>query len=252
MLHYRSFLSYIAAMPRAATLGPLAELAQDQWGLLTRRQAHRAGVAAATMTRLIGDGVLVRVAGGVYRLAGAPLADHLELRAAWLQLAPDVPGWERSPAQGVVSHRSATSLYDVGDLPADVHEFTLPTRRQTRRPDVRLHVRAVPDAQLIELDGLPVTRPARIASDLLHDHEEPEAVAQIVVEATRRVLDYPGTFADALAPHAARFGLRRGDGVALLRWLYDLVGDPDTDQWMREARAHQTDDSTADARRGLR
>ncbi|MGH9268012.1 MAG: hypothetical protein ACRD0D_07535, partial [Acidimicrobiales bacterium] len=42
----------------------------------------------------------------------------------------------------------------------------------------------------------------------------------------------------ALAPHAARFGLRRGDGIALLRWLLDLVGDPDTPRWMEEARAH--------------
>ncbi|MGH2897095.1 MAG: type IV toxin-antitoxin system AbiEi family antitoxin domain-containing protein, partial [Solirubrobacteraceae bacterium] len=244
--------SYIAAVPRSTTLGPLAELAQDQWGLLTRRQASRAGIAAATMTRLIGDGVLERVAGGVYRLAGAPLADHLELRAAWLQLAPDVPGWERRPEQGVVSRRSAASLYDIGDLPADVHAFTLPVRRQTRRPDVRLHVRQIPDGQLAELTGLPVTRPARIASDLLHDHEEPEAVAQIVVEATRQALDDPGRIADALAPHAARFGLRRGDGIAMLRWLYDLVGDPESERWMREARAHKVNASTADALRASR
>jgi GH18 family chitinase len=61
------------------------------------------------------------------------------------------------------------------------------------------------------------------------------------------VYDYPGTFADALGPHAARFGLRRGDGLALLRWLLDLVGDPDTPRWMDEARDH-----TARASSGLR
>ena len=102
-------------MPRASTLGPLAELAQDQWGLLTRRQAYKAGVAPATLTRLISDSVLERVASGVYRLAGAPFPDHLELRAAWLQLAPDIPAWVRRPEQGVVSHRSAASLYGIGD-----------------------------------------------------------------------------------------------------------------------------------------
>jgi hypothetical protein len=36
---------------------------------------------------------LDRVAYGVYRLAGSPTPDHLQLRAAWLQLAPDVPAW---------------------------------------------------------------------------------------------------------------------------------------------------------------
>ncbi len=225
-------------MPRASTLGQLAELAQDQWGLLTRRQASKAGVSPATLTRLISGGVLERVASGVYRMAGAPVPDHLELRAAWLQLAPDMPEWVRGPEQGVVSHRSSASLYGIGDLPADVHEFTVPVRRQTRRPDVRLHVRDIARAELTDLRGLTVARPSRIASDLLYTHEAPEAVARIVVEATQHVYDYPGTFADALAPHAVRFGLRRGDGLSLLRWMYDLVGDPDTEEWMEEARAH--------------
>jgi len=64
-------------------------------------------------------------------------------------------------------------------------------------------------------------------------------VAQIIVEATHQAYDFPGTFADTLAQHAARFGLRRGDGVALLRWMYDLVGDPATDRWMMEVRTHR-------------
>jgi len=150
--------------------------------------------------------------------------------------APEVPAWERRPEQGVVSHRSAAALYGIGDLPADRHEFTLPRRRQSRRPDVRLHQRRLEDREWIWLRGLPVTRPARIADDLLRDYEGPEAVAQIAADAIRAAYDYPGTFAEALAPHASRFGLRRGDGLALLQWLLDLVGDPETPRWMSEAR----------------
>ncbi|HEY6797123.1 MAG TPA: type IV toxin-antitoxin system AbiEi family antitoxin domain-containing protein [Kineosporiaceae bacterium] len=238
MLHFRSEASYFAVVPRAATLTPLAELAQDQWGLVTRRQAYQAGTAPATLTRLISDGILERIASGVFRLAGAPIADHLELRAAWLQLAPDLPAWERDAQQGVVSHRSAASLYEIGDLPADVHEFSVPTRKQTRRRDVRLHVRGLGEGNVVDLRGLPVTRPSRVASDLLRDHEEPAAVARIIVDATHHVYDYPATFADALAPHASRFGLRRGDGLALLQRMYDLVGDAESERWMNEARAH--------------
>jgi hypothetical protein len=70
--------------------------------------------------------VLKRVAQGVYHLAGAPIPDHIGLRAAWLQLVPDVPAWERTPAEGVVSHRSAAAVFGLGHLPADRHEFTLP------------------------------------------------------------------------------------------------------------------------------
>lgn len=229
-------------MPQTSTVSKLAQIAEDQWGLVTRRQAEKAGVSPATLQRLSADGsVLERVAHGVYHLAGAPVPDHVPLRAAWLQLAPDTLAWQRTADQGVVSHRSATALYGLGHLPADQHEFTLPTRRQVRRPDVRVHRRELRDGEWIVLRGLLVTRPSRIASDLLADREDPEAVAQVVADALRGVNDYAGTFVGTLAPHAARLGLRRGDGVAVLRWLLDLVGDPETPRWMEEARAVVTD-----------
>ena len=226
-------------MVGSVTLSRIAEVTQDQWGLITRRQAELVGVPQTTMERLTVPGsVLERVAHGVYRMAGAPEPDHLGLRAAWLQLEPGVWAWERTPAQGVVSHRSAAALYRLGDLPADRHEFTLPSRKQTRRPDVRLHQRSLPARESVRLSGLPVTRPARIVSDLLDDHENPEGVAQIVADAIRGNYDHPGVFADSLAAEASRFGLRRGDGLGVMRWLLDLVGDPGTSRWLDEARAH--------------
>ncbi|MGH9223538.1 MAG: type IV toxin-antitoxin system AbiEi family antitoxin domain-containing protein [Acidimicrobiales bacterium] len=223
-------------MVRAPTVSRLAAIAEDQWGFVTRRQAERAGVSAATLDRITGgDGILERVAHGVYHLAGAPLPDHVALRAAWLQLEPNTLAWERRPDQGVVSHRSAGALYGLGHLPADSHDFTLPQRRQSRRPDVRLHRRRLRDSEWAVLHGLPVTRPPRIAADLLGDREDPEAVAHVVADAIRDAHDYPGDFADALAAYAARFGLRRGDGLALLRWLLDLTGDPEAGRWVAEA-----------------
>ncbi len=225
-------------MTRYSTLGRLSSLAEDQWGLVTRQQAELTGVSRATLQRLASEGVLERLTSGVYHLRGAPMPDHAELRAAWLQLAPAVPAWERTAEQGVVSHRSAAALYGLGDLPADRHEFTLPSRRQSRRPDVRLHQRRLEPGEWLTLRDLPATRSSRIAADLLDDREDTEAVARIVVVAIRAIYDYPGTFADELAPYAARYGLRRGDGLALLRWLLDLVGDPETPRWMQEARDH--------------
>jgi hypothetical protein len=179
------------------------------------------------------------VAQGVYRLAGAPIPDHMDLRGAWLQLAPEKRTWERIADEGVVSHRSAAALYDLGHLPADRHEFTVPRRRQSRRSDVRYHTRAMRPAEWITLRGLAVTRPSRTASDLLWDKEDPQAVAQLIADAIRRGYDCPGTFADVLAPHAARFGLGKGEGIALMRWLLDLVADGETAAWMDEARVHQ-------------
>ena len=86
--------------------------------------------------------------------------------------------------------------------------------------------------------GLPVTRPSRIASDLMREREDPEAIAQIVADSIRGAFDYPGTFADTLAPHAFRLGFRRDDGLALLNWFLDLAAAPDAKRWMDEARAH--------------
>lgn len=217
----------------------MAHIAQDQWGLITRQQALGAGVPSRTVVRLAkDDSTLRRVAHGVYQLIGAPEPDHLGLRAAWLQLAPAVPAWERTPTDGVVSHRSAADLYGLGHLPADVYEYTASGRRRARREDVRIHRRRLADAEWILLRGLPVTLPSRIASDLLYDGEEPASVGQVIVDSLRPVFDYPGAFADALAPHAARLGLRRGDGLGLLRWLLELVGDPEIAEWMRLAREH--------------
>ena len=224
-------------MKRNTTLDRIAEFAEEQWGLVTRRQLENAAIPATTLERITApDSLLERVAYGVYRLAGSPTPDHMELRAAWLQLVPDIPAWERTPAEGVVSHRSAAALYGVGHLPADRHEFTLSQRKQSRRRDVRLHRRPLADGEWIQLRGLPATRPARIASDLLYDHEDPGAVAQIIVDAIRPVFDYPGSFAVSLAPHAGRFGLRRDDGLSLFRWLLELVGDEETEKWTQEAR----------------
>jgi hypothetical protein len=216
-----------------------ADNTEEQWGLITRRQARDVGVFETSLDRLTGeDGILRRVGYGVYQLVGAPEPDHLDLRVAWLQLAPAVLAWQRDPADGVVSHRSAADLYGLGHLPADHHDFTVGRRHQSRQRNIRLHIRPLAEKEWIVLRGLPVTRPSRIASDLLYDHEDPAAVAQLIADSIREVHDYPGTFADSLAPHAFRFGLRRGDGLALLAWFLDLVGDRQTNLWMDQARAH--------------
>lgn len=224
-------------MPSTTTSDRLASLAQDQWGLLTRRQAQLAGIPATTLDRLTADpAVLERVAHGVYRLAGSPQPNNVELRAAWMQLAPAIPIWERTEKDGVVSHRSAAALYRLGELPADRHDFTLPSRRQTRRADVKFHIGRLNSAEWIRLSGILVTRPSRIAVDLIKEREDSEAVARLVAEAIRDAFDYPGAFAQELNYLSGRFGMPHGDGVVLLQWLLDLIDDRDKRRWLDEAR----------------
>jgi len=228
-------------MPRSSTLRTLGDLAEEQWGLFTRRQAERTGMAWSTLARMVADGAAERVAHGVYRLPGVPQTDNLDLRAAWLQLDPATPAWERGPETGVVSHRSAAALYGFGHLAAGIHEFTLPVRRQSRRSDVRMHRGDIHDDEWIALRGLPVTRPARIVVDLLIDREDSAAIGHVVADALREVRDYPGRIAEAIAPFAARHGLPRGDGVAMLEWLLGQTGDPDRVGWLEDARVSLAD-----------
>lgn len=215
------------------------ELAEDQWGLVTRRQVEARGVAWSTLSRMAGRGEVERVAHGVYRLRGAPPADQADLRAAWLQLAPSVPVWERNPAQGVVSHRSAARLYELGELPADVHEFTLPARRQSRRSDVRLHRRDIEADAVRDVGGLLVTRPARVVADLLADAADAEAVGRIAAESIAAGQEHPADLAGYLAPFAGRFHRADGDGPAVLSWLLDLAGVSPADRstWLGRAGA---------------
>lgn len=216
----------------------LSELSEEQWGLVTRRQAERLGVGWTSLSRLVDTDQLERVDRGVYRMRGATEPDHLRLRAAWLRLDPDTPAWERldDPNVAVVSHSSAAALYGVGDLRADVHEFTIPARRQSRRADIRIHRGVVQGPDRMLLRGLPVTRAGRIIADLLADHVDPLAIAQIVDEVLTHVYDYPGTVAEKIAPFAARFGLRAGDGIGVLDHMLRLSGNAQREVLLEEAR----------------
>lgn len=211
-------------VPSSATLQKMADLAAEQWGLLTRQQALDARIAPATLARMIGE-LLQPVARGVYHVAIAPIPDLLDLRAAYLQLAPEVPVWQRKGEHGVVSHRSAAAVYRLGHLPADTHQFTLPERRRVRRSDVRIYVDRLEEKPWVALSGLLVARPSRIVADLLRDEEDDEAVAQIAVDALRNGSDRPSAFVQELAPLARRLGFREGAGESVLRWLLELGGD---------------------------
>lgn len=223
-------------------LGRLGEIAASQWGLVTRRQADSVGIGPSAMERLVANSVLERVDRGVYRFAGAPPVLNEGLLAAWLQLAPDTLPGERTPNQGVVSHESAAVIWEVGDFPANRHEFTVATRRQSRRRDVCLYVRPGGlETDIVWRWGVFVTRPARTASDLLARWAVPEDVGVMVADSIHAGYEHPAAFAEALAPVAGNYPwLRPGDGLQCLAWLLEAGQATDRAQWMDAARAWLT------------
>jgi len=216
-------------MRQGAALRVLGEYAADQWGLVTAAQAKRLGVDSVTVSRLAEAGLLAHVARGVYAMPAAMASAHLDERAAWLRLAPDRPGWEREPLDkdgGVISHRSATAVHDLGDLVAESVEITVPRRRTTRDPGVWLRTGRLTKADVTRIDGLPVTTVDRTIVDLLADRTDGGHVGEVLAEAHRHNLVDLNKLARKVAPHAVAYGIHGGPdrGAKLISHLLDHVG----------------------------
>ncbi|MGW5456812.1 type IV toxin-antitoxin system AbiEi family antitoxin domain-containing protein [Nocardia sp. NPDC003979] len=207
----------------------LADLAEAQWGLFTSAQAVTAGVTAQQLKRLADAELIIRLRQGVYRLTGAPTNPEDPIRAEWLALAPGRQASARladGVPLGVVSHRSAALIQGLGDVDADVHEFTVPRRRSTRSPDVKFHVRELSPEDWHMVAGLPVTRPLRTVVDLAVARTDGGHLAGVVRDAILTEDITRDELASALRPYAHYYGFRVGAGEALVHDFIRQAGIP--------------------------
>jgi len=204
----------------------LADLAAEQWGLVTTAQARSVGVSPQAVARLTNHGALERMTHGVYRVTGAPPSPLDSLRAAWLALDPGRRASERlrDQAPAVVSHRSAAAIHGLGDLEADELEFTSAERKQTRRPDIRIHRGQVDAGEWAVVDGLPVTTVIRTVADLAAAHLDGGHLASVVRDALTRQQADDRQLVGVLRRHAHHYNARMGDGEALLSRLLQESG----------------------------
>lgn len=198
-------------MDALEALRVLAGVTAGQWGLVTTAQAAGRGVSRLYLSRLAEDGHLERVGRGVYRAVGVP-ADRFEpLRAAWLSIAPKVTA-ERRLGQpvpdAVVSGSAAAHLHGLGDLVPEPYEFTVPARRQTQRPELKLRVRHLPAEAVTVREGLPVTTVEQTVADLVEARTDLSLVAGLLADAAG--LDR-ACLAGLLTPLAARNGFSSGE-----------------------------------------
>jgi hypothetical protein len=217
----------IQVMSSAEALRVLAELSASQWGMVTTAQAKTRGVQRLDISRLAKAGHIERLAHGVYRDAGAPSDEFESLRAAWLAADPSntAEARLRDLAGGVVvMGASAASLHGVGDLPAERHELSSPVRRQTQRREVSYRHRQLEPGDVTIAHGLPATSIERVIADLVEARTDMSLVADVLRDAARaRRLD-TDRLIELLGPLAARNGLRKDDGDALLEHLAALAG----------------------------
>src|SRR4051812_35498791 len=101
----------------------LYEIAAGQEGHFTTEQAAESGYSTALLVKHVKSGRFLHIRRGVYRLAHFPAGANEDLVVLWL--------W--SEQQGVFSHQTALSLYELSDvLPLQVH-LTLPASWRKRR-----------------------------------------------------------------------------------------------------------------------
>jgi len=201
-------------------LSALRAISAGQAGLVTAAQAGAVGLDGAQRARLVRAGLLEAVDRGVYWLTADTLPRHLEIRIAWLRLDPATTAGERDGLganDGVVSHRSACVVHELGDIPAPVVELTVPRRRGVAMPYLRLRVRSGLSAhEVTVVDGLPVTTVARTVIDLMRDSADGGHVGGVIADAERRGLIDLEQLAPAAARLAARYAMPGSDGLDLL------------------------------------
>lgn len=161
--------------------------AEAQAGYFTTRQAVEAGMDRSTLRHHAREGGrYIRVRRGLYRLRNFPTTPHEQVMAAWLPLRE---------AGAVVSHESALELHGLSDLIPDAIHLSLSRtgRGQRRRPGVRLHTlaHAPTQAEMVQIEGVPATRPERTIVDVLESGAQPEQVGMAIDQALKRGLTTP-------------------------------------------------------------
>ncbi len=138
-------------MPRAEDV--LRELAADQAGLVTARQAGAEGITGVRLVQLERRGRLERVSRGLYRFPTWPSEELQQYHQAVLW-----PQVHRSLEYALISHESAAELYNLTQLnPAVVH-VTVPRKARIARDLprwLRLHFEDVADADRSYERGTP-------------------------------------------------------------------------------------------------
>jgi predicted transcriptional regulator of viral defense system len=147
------------------TFEHLYKIVEGQGGYFTTKQAVAVGFSQKNHGYHVRTGNWIRERRGIYRLAKFPPAERPDLMLWWL--------WSRNrndTPQGVYSHETALSLYDLSDInPARLH-MTVPRsfqRRSTLSKIPVLHRGSVHKDEIEIRYGVKVTKALKTISDLL-------------------------------------------------------------------------------------
>jgi predicted transcriptional regulator of viral defense system len=152
----------------------LFAIAEGQGGFFTAKQAEEAGFDRTHHAYHVRVDNWRREHRGIFRLTQFPVPERSDL-VLWSL-------WSRNRedhAQGVYSHQTALSIYDLSDLmPAKLH-MTVPLqfRRSRDIPSILvLHHDDLPANEVEEREGYRLTRPVRTIVDVSNQREVSEDI----------------------------------------------------------------------------
>lgn len=164
--------------------GALMQIAQEQQGYFTTKQAVEAGYADNTHPYHVRAGNWLRIQRGIYRLADlSPAEDGFTpVYLLWTR------GRDEKPV-GVLSHETALSYFQLGDFnPPKIH-ITVPSsfRRNSPTPKaVVLHRDRLAPAEITLLRGMRICRVARALCDVVHKTPVALEECQLAAKEARR------------------------------------------------------------------
>ncbi len=154
----------------------LARVASAQSGYFTAAQALDVGYSYQAQKYHVDRGNWLRVDRGLYRLPEWPVGAHEDL-VRWAL-------WSKGRA--VVSHDTALSVYELGELnPARVH-LTVPSHFRAKAPGVVLHKGVLPGVDIEEHEGYRVTTPERALLDVAAGNLDLDLLAGAIRDALER------------------------------------------------------------------
>ena len=174
------------------------ELAEQQHGLVTRRQLLALGFGRRSIEHRIERRRLHLVAHGVYAVGWPRMTAKRRWMAAVLACGEGA----------LLSHRSAAALWEIGAEKRGVTDISVTRRCELRRPGLR--VRGRPTLQpkdIVISDGIPVTNPVRTLIDIAAELE-PRPLERSVNETDKRDLIDPETLRAELKGYAGEPGVK--------------------------------------------
>jgi Transcriptional regulator, AbiEi antitoxin/Protein of unknown function (DUF559) len=135
----------------------IAAVARRQGGVVARGQLKALGLSPSAIDRRMRAGRLHALPRGVYAV-GHPVVGPLGGR--WAAVLACGPG-------AALSDRAAGAAWEIRRTSAALIDVTVPASGRAIRPGIRLRSRpSLPADEVTELNGLPITTPARTLLDL--------------------------------------------------------------------------------------